>query len=164
MPADQRVRLDDPQDRAPVDQPCEQHEDGSRFTVGPSRPDSALLVERQLLREKQVLRGQPRSRRQREADQGDDVGPQAADRGRTPMATARHRSSMRPCRLSQPALANDRPRTRRRGCNIAEHKVWNTLATTRIMARPPDATERARPPRPFNTPRRSVAALPRRSS
>jgi hypothetical protein len=77
VPADQRVRLDDREQRTPVQQPGEQHERDARGRVGPPRLRVTLLVERQLCAEEQVLRRQmdvspsrtkvARSRRRRRA-------------------------------------------------------------------------------------------------
>ena len=82
VPPDERVRLDHRQERAPLQQACEQDEDDSRRRIRPSRLDAALLVERQLLPEKQVFRRQLRSRRQRKAGKRNDIAQKAADRGR----------------------------------------------------------------------------------
>jgi len=80
MLPDQRVWLDYRQERTPLRQAREQDEDDSRRRIRPTRLDAALLVERQLLPEKQVLRRQQGSRHQRQAGKSDDITQEAADR------------------------------------------------------------------------------------
>jgi hypothetical protein len=65
MPADQRGRFHNRQDGPPVDQLGEHHESDPRRIIGAARFDTAFLVERQLLPQKEIFGtpGAPRSSR-----------------------------------------------------------------------------------------------------
>lgn len=67
MPADQRLGSNHDQGIAPIEESGKQRQRHPRRGVDAPRPDAALLVQRQLPAEKEVLRfdGPPRSERQR---------------------------------------------------------------------------------------------------
>jgi hypothetical protein len=73
MPSDQRLRLDDDQELAPLDQPGQPDERKSDRVIGSTRPDLPLDVQRQLLAKEQILGGELGARSQHRCREPEDV-------------------------------------------------------------------------------------------
>ena len=74
MPADQRLEPDHHQGIVPIEEPGQQRQRHPRRGVDAPRPDAALLVQRELPAEKEVLRLDRSPWSERQHDEAGQVG------------------------------------------------------------------------------------------